>query len=173
MAFFDDLKDKVQELTKIGVEKSKQLGEIAKLKAANISEEENIKKAYIALGKLYYAERGQAPEAAYAALCEKITASRVNIEENKSRMEQLKAESGVNDFVEDVQEAGADLKANVVDPLAEKVKSTVSDVKTKMDDAADTADDAKDAVVETLEDAKDAVADTVEEVKETVDEIKE
>jgi len=97
MDFFDAIKDKAIDLAQTGMAKSKQLAEIAKLKAANLTEEDNIKKAYIELGKLYYAERGMAPEAAYAALCEKVTASKVTIEENKGRIAQIKAETGVSD----------------------------------------------------------------------------
>lgn len=99
MAFFDfdSIKDKAKDLAQTGVSKSKQIGEIAKLNLANVGEEDTIKKAYIEIGKLYYAERGMAPEAAYAALCEKITAAKVNIEENKNRIEELKSEGGVVD----------------------------------------------------------------------------
>ena len=77
MAFFDfdSIKDKAKDLAQTGMSKSKQIGEIAKLNLANVGEEDTIKKAYIEIGKLYYAERGMAPEAAYAALCEKITAA--------------------------------------------------------------------------------------------------
>ena len=91
MAFFDDIKSKAAELTQVGVAKSKQLAELAKLNLANSGEEDNIKKAYIEIGKLYYAERGMAPEAAYTGLCEKITAAKINIEENKARIAELKA----------------------------------------------------------------------------------
>lgn len=97
MAFFDELKDKAMDLGRAGVAKSRQLAEIAKLNLANSAEEDAIKKAYIEIGKLYYAERGMAPEAAYVALCEKITASKVTIEENKSRIAELKAEGDLTD----------------------------------------------------------------------------
>ena len=100
MAFFenlDSLKDRAMDLAQTGVAKSKQLAEIAKLKTANLGEEDAIKKAYIEIGKLYYAERGMAPEAAYEALCQKITAAKVNIEENKSRIEQIKADGNIVD----------------------------------------------------------------------------
>ncbi len=101
MAFFDAFKDKAMDLAQTGVAKSKQLAELAKLKAANLSEEDEMKKAYIEIGKLYYAERGMAPEAAFAALCEKVTAAKVNIEENKAKIEALKQESGVADEAEE------------------------------------------------------------------------
>ena len=94
---FDSLKDKALDLAQTGVSKAKQLGEIAKLNLANVAEEDAIKKAYIEIGKLYYAERGMAPEPAYAALCEKITASKVNIEENKNKVEELKASGNVTE----------------------------------------------------------------------------
>lgn len=97
MAFFDDLKVKAVELTQVGVAKSKQLAEIAKLNLANSGEEDSIRKAYIEIGKLYYAERGMAPEAAYTSLCEKVTAAKINVEENKARIAVLKEEGGVKD----------------------------------------------------------------------------
>ena len=56
MAFsFDDLREKVTDLAQSGVAKSKQLAEIAKLKTSNMGEEDTIKKAYLELGRLYYA----------------------------------------------------------------------------------------------------------------------
>lgn len=85
------------DLGRAGVAKSKQLAEITKLSLNNASEEDAIKKAYVEIGKLYYAERGMAPEAAYVALCERITAAKVNIEENKNRIAELKAEGNVSD----------------------------------------------------------------------------
>lgn len=100
MAFFDNLdsiKDRAKDLAQSGVAKSKQIAEIAKLKTANMAEEDTIRKAYIEIGKLYYAERGMAPDAAYAALCQKITAAKVNIEENKSRIETIKADEDIVD----------------------------------------------------------------------------
>ena len=46
---------------------------------ANVGEEDAIKKAYIEIGKLYYAERGMAPEAAYAGLCQTISDAQAKI----------------------------------------------------------------------------------------------
>ncbi len=130
MAFFDNLdslKDRAMDLAQTGVAKSKQLAEIAKLKTANLGEEDAIKKAYIEIGKLYYAERGMAPEAAYEALCQKITAAKVNIEENKSRIEEIKADGNIVDAETFTVEADPDIPAEPapvvptapVEPLAE------------------------------------------------------
>lgn len=90
MGFFDTLKDRATDLAQAGVAQSKRLAEIAKLKTANMAEEDTIKKAYIELGKLYYAEKGAAPEGAYAAACEKITAAKAVIETNNDRIAELK-----------------------------------------------------------------------------------
>lgn len=93
MGFFDNFKEKATDLAQAGVAQSKRLAEIAKLKTANLGEEDTIKKAYIELGKLYYAEHGSAPDGAYAAACEKFTAARAAIETNNDRIAQLKNSS--------------------------------------------------------------------------------
>ena len=114
MGFLDDVKEKTTDLAQAGVAQSKRLMEIAKLKVANLSEEDAIKKAYIELGKLYYAEHGTAPEGAYAAACERITASRAAIETNNDRIAQLK-----NSSDEEVEEETAREEATVSEPVAE------------------------------------------------------
>lgn len=104
MDILNDLKERAvdlaqagAELAQAGVAKSKQLAEIGRLNVNNASEEAAIRKAYTEIGKLYYAERGMSPDVAYQALCEKITASKVTIEENKARIAELKEASGVTD----------------------------------------------------------------------------
>lgn len=93
MAFidFDNLKDRVVDLAQTGVAKSKQLAEVAKLKTANMGEEDTIKRAYVELGKLYYAECGMTPAGAYASACEKITAARAAIEANNDRIAEIRS----------------------------------------------------------------------------------
>ena len=87
---FDSLKDKATDLAQAGVAQSKRLAEIAKLKMANMAEEDAVKKAYLEIGRLYYAEQGAAPDGAYAAACERITASKAAIETNNERIAELK-----------------------------------------------------------------------------------
>ena len=98
MAFFDELKDRAMDLGRAGVAKSKQLAEITKLSLNNAGEEDAIRKAYIEIGKLYYAERGMAAEPAYVALCE----------ENKNRIAELKQEGNISD-----DEAASYVETNV------------------------------------------------------------
>ncbi len=95
MSFFDTFKERATDLAQTGVAKSKELAEIGKLKLDNAAEEDAIKRAYIEIGKLYYAERGMTPDAAYASLCEKITASKAVIESNNARADEIRAAGNV------------------------------------------------------------------------------
>ena len=142
MGFFDNLKEKASDLAQAGVAQSKRLAEIAKLKTANLGEEDNIKKAYVEIGKLYYAEKGHAPEGAYAAACEKITAAKAAIEANNDRIAELK-------------ETGDDADVEVVEVIDEAEVT-----------AADFVDEAKEAAEEVVEEIKEAVEEVVEEIKE-------
>ena len=99
MTSFDELKSKALDLAQAGAAKAKELTDIAKLNIANSAEEDAIRKAYFDLGKLYYAERGMAPEGAYMSLCEKITASKQKIEENKAKIAEMKAAGNIDDDV--------------------------------------------------------------------------
>ena len=134
MGFFDNFKEKATGLAQAGVAQSKRLGEIAKLKAANLGEEDAIKKAYIELGKTYYAEKGTAPEGAYAAACEKITAAKAAIEANNQRIAELKedgddeTEVEVVEVVEEKPEA-AEVVAEAVEEVKEAVEETVEEIK--------------------------------------------
>lgn len=130
MALIDELKVKAVELTQVGMAKSKQLAEIARLNLANAGENDSIRKAYLELGKLYYAERGMAPEAGYTALCEKITAAKINIEENKARIAQIKEEGSIKD---------SDLVSSVETEIPPEEPITITPPVTE--DAADLADD--------------------------------
>ncbi len=105
---FESLKDKAvvlaqtgvtkaKELTETGVAKAKELTEIGKLKVQNSTEQEAIRKAYSELGKLYYAERGSAPEAAYADLCQRITDALARISYNNERIADIKAAGQMSD----------------------------------------------------------------------------
>lgn len=82
---------KTKELLDAGMSKTKELTEIGRLKVDNATEQEAIKKAYLEIGKLYFAERGMDPEAPYSALCEKIAASKAKIDYNLERIEDLRA----------------------------------------------------------------------------------
>lgn len=102
---------KAKEWLDVGVSKTKEFTEIGKLKVENATEQEAIKRAYLEIGKLYFAERGMAPEAPYTALCEKIAASKAKIEYNQERINDIKAASGAG--AAEAQDAGLDVEVEV------------------------------------------------------------
>ena len=118
---FENLKDRATDLAQAGVAQSKRLAEIAKLKTANMAEEDAIKKAYMEIGKLYYAEQGATPDGAYAAACEKITAAKAAIEANNDRIAELK-QPGDPEPEEEVVEAAAETAADAVEAVTEEEK---------------------------------------------------
>ena len=88
---------KAKDLADTTAVKAKELSEIGKLKVQNSTEQEAIRKAYSDLGKLYYAERGSAPEAAYADLCQRITDALARISYNNERIADIKAAGQIAD----------------------------------------------------------------------------
>ena len=94
---FESLKDKAVVFAQSGVTKAKELTDTG------------IRKAYSELGKLYYAERGSAPEAAYADLCQRITDALARISYNNERIADIKAAGHLDD--EEVEAVGAEAEA--------------------------------------------------------------
>lgn len=134
MAFqFKDLKAKAQALYQTGLEKgstlaqtglgkAQQVGSMAKLKAANLSEEETLRRAYQELGKLYFEKHGAAPEADFLGVCATIDEALATIQINQAKLDELAADfSGVSP-VTVVPEAPAEESAapsEERDPLAD------------------------------------------------------
>lgn len=102
---------KARELADAGVAKARELSEIGKLKVQNSTEQEAIRKAYSDLGKLYYAERGSAPEGPYADLCQRITDSLARISYNNERIADIKAAGRTSDGEPDAAEETVDAEA--------------------------------------------------------------
>ena len=126
---FETLKDRATDLAQAGVAQSKRLAEIAKLKTANMAEEDAIKKAYIELGKLYFAEYGTAPDGAYTAACERITASKALIETNNDRIAELKQPGDPEPEVEAEIEAVAETVEEAAEAVADAVEAAVEEDK--------------------------------------------
>ena len=104
--------NKGKELAVEGAAKAKEFTEIGKLKVENATEQEAIKKAYAEIGQIYFAAHAADPEEPYAALCEKILASKAKIEYNLDRIADIKAAGNVQD--EDI-EAACEAEAEVVE----------------------------------------------------------
>ena len=103
----DELKKKVLDLgqtglnmAQTGVDKSIQLAAIAKLKAANVKEESNLRAAYVELGKLYFADHGAQPEETYSAACALIADIQAAIAANNAKIAEIKIAPDVEVEVE-------------------------------------------------------------------------
>ena len=108
---------KAKELADTGATRAKEMGEIGKLKVSNSTEQEAIRKAYSELGKLYYAERGSAPEAPYVDACQRITDAMARISYNNERIADIKAAGQITD--EEVEAVEAELDAEVSEAVEE------------------------------------------------------
>ena len=126
---FENLRDRATDLAQAGVAQSKRLAEIAKLKMANMAEEDAIKKAYIEIGKLYYAEQGASPDGAFAAACERVTASKAAIEANNDRIAELKQPGDPEPEVEAEIEAVAETVEEAAEAVADAVEAAVEEDK--------------------------------------------
>lgn len=94
---FEDIIGRVSDLAQAGAAKAKAMTEITKLKVNNAAEEDTIRKAYIEIGKMYYKDRVMAPDAQFAPLCAKITASKEKIEANNQRIAEIKAADDIKE----------------------------------------------------------------------------
>ena len=92
MAMFEKFRDKAMNLAEAGMSKAKEMGEITKLNLANASEEENIRKAYLEIGRMYYAAHCLEPDPAYAEFCVKISECKSRIEMNKAKIAAVRME---------------------------------------------------------------------------------
>ena len=97
MAFnFDELKRKTGDLAQkgadwaqLGMNKAAQMAGVAKLKAANLSEEDTIRKAYSELGRRYYMIHGSAPEVEFVDVIQEIEEAKAKIHANNDKIAEL------------------------------------------------------------------------------------
>lgn len=89
----EDLAQKGADWAQLGVNKATQVASVAKLKAANIGEEETIRKAYAELGRRYYVAHSAAPEVEFVDVVQQIEDAKKNILENNVKIADLKAKA--------------------------------------------------------------------------------
>lgn len=106
MADWNAWKDKAAGLTRMGVGKAKEVGEIARLNLDNVSEEEKIRQAYIEMGERYMQLHGDAPEEPYVAAVQRVITARANIAANKEKIADIKNAGNVSE--EDLKQAELD-----------------------------------------------------------------
>lgn len=100
-------------LVQTGVDQGIQMANVAKLRAANVKEESNLRAAYAELGKMYFADHGAEPEETYAAVCAQIADIQAAIADNNAKIAETKVapEAEVEVEVEAEAEAAAETVA--------------------------------------------------------------
>lgn len=88
--------DKTKDIAAKASDKAKQAARIAKLSVEIGNEKENMKKAYIEIGKLYYETHKDDTEGFFVQLCDEITLSQNSIAAKEAEIAELK--SDIRDF---------------------------------------------------------------------------
>jgi hypothetical protein len=159
MAFnFDELKKKANDLAQqaadlaqVGAAKSRQLAAVAKLKAANLGEEDTIRKAYLELGKQYFAKYGEHPEDEFVAACATIVEAQAAIAANNALVEEMLAKNEGEIVVEMTEEEEAPAEEEA--PVEEEAPAEEAEEEPAEEESAEEAPAQEEAPVEETEEA--------------------
>ena len=122
--------DTTKDLAGKAADKAKAGGRIAKLSMELSQEKENLKKAYLEIGKLYYDTHKDDPEGVFIQLCEDVAAVEGAIAEKEAEIAQLKdsfsaktpdVEVEFEEVVSEVEAAAEDV-AEAVEEMYDEVK---------------------------------------------------
>ncbi|MCD8342482.1 MAG: hypothetical protein LUC87_10115 [Clostridiales bacterium] len=100
-----DLRQTGADLAQTGADRARTLSNIAKLKAANLGEQETLRKAYTELGRLYFEKYGISTEPEFFSTCATIDETLAKIAINDAKIQELSAETGDTVTAEDAAEA--------------------------------------------------------------------
>ena len=134
MAFIDDLKQGLSDVTKTVYEKSEQFVGIQKLRLKKNSLNNELKATYIEIGKMVYEEKKAGAEFSgpVVQLCQKVDLGLEAIQEVEAQIEEAKAKNEVEDDDFDVD----DIFEEVEEVAAEEAEEAVAE-------AVETAEEAE------------------------------
>jgi DNA polymerase II large subunit len=138
----NDLAQQAADLAQQGANRSRQLAGVAKLKAANLGEEDTIRKAYAELGKIYFAKYGEHPEDEFAAACETIIEAQAAIAANNATIEEMSAkkEDDVEIEIVELDETEA-APAEEAEAVAEETEEATEKVEAEECDCEETPEE--------------------------------
>jgi hypothetical protein len=138
----NDLAQQAADLAQQGANRSRQLAGVAKLKAANLGEEDTIRKAYAELGKIYFAKYGEHPEDEFAAACETIIEAQAAIAANNATIEEMSAkkEDDVEIEIVELDETEA-APAEEAEAVAEEAEEAAEQAETEECDCEETSEE--------------------------------
>lgn len=157
MAFIDDLKQGLSDVTKTVYEKSEQFVGIQKLRLKKNSLNNELKATYIEIGKMVYEEKKAGAEFSgpVVQLCQKVDLGLEAIQEVEAQIEEAKAKNEVEDDDFDVDDI---FEEDVEEVAAEEAEEAIAE-------AEEAAAEAEEAVAE----AEEAAAEVEETVAESVE----
>ena len=103
---FDAIKDTVVNLAQSGVAQGKKVATAAKLKADNMAQRDAIRKAYLAIGKQYFATHRGEPEEEFVQLFTAVEYAMAAIDANNAELAAMKAEPDVSVDLDVEMQAG-------------------------------------------------------------------
>ena len=161
MAFIDDLKQGLSDVTKTVYEKSEQFVGIQKLRMKKNSLNSELKATYIEIGKMVYEEKKAGAEFSgpVVQLCQKVDLGLEAIQEVEAQIEEVKTKNEVVDDDFDVDDI---FEEDVEDVAAEEAISEAAEVEEAVAEAVEAAAEVEEAVAE----AEEAVAEAEETAKE-------
>ena len=121
---FDAIKEKVGTLAQAGVAQTKKVATIAKLKTDNMAQQDALRKAYLAIGKLCYAKCKDAPDEDLAPLFAKVETALSAIAANNAALEEMKA---AEEVVIDVEMQAGEMPDDAEEPSVDDVMADVQE----------------------------------------------
>ena len=133
MAFIDDLKQGLSDVTKTVYEKSEQFVGIQKLRLKKNSLNNELKATYIEIGKMVYEEKKAGAEFSgpVVQLCQKVDLGLEAIQEVEAQIEEAKAKNEVEDDDFDVD----DIFEEVEEVAAEEAEEAVAEAEEAAEEA--------------------------------------
>lgn len=153
MAFIDDLKQGLSDVTKTVYEKSEQFVGIQKLRMKKNSLNSELKATYIEIGKMVYEEKKAGAEFSgpVVQLCQKVDLGLEAIQEVEAQIEEVKTKNEVVDddfdvddiFEEVVEEVAAEEAIAEAEEAAAEVEEAVAEAEEAVAEAEETAKEAE------------------------------
>lgn len=165
MAFIDDLKQGLSDVTKTVYEKSEQFVGIQKLRLKKNSLNNELKATYIEIGKMVYEEKKAGAEFSgpVVQLCQKVDLGLEAIQEVEAQIEEAKAKNEVEDDDFDVDDI---FEEEVEEVAAEEAVAEAEEAAAEVEEAVAEAEEAAAEVEEAVAEAEEAVAEAVETAEE-------
>ena len=120
----DAIKEKVGTIAQAGVAQTKKVATIARLKTDNMAQQDAIRKAYLAIGRLCYAKYKDAPDEELALLFAKVDNALATIAANNAVLEEMKA---AEEVVIDVEMQAGEMSDDVEEPSVDDVMADVQE----------------------------------------------